>query len=365
MVQEATGVSAGANIFHCEKAVNICLDCCARPLLSSADWQRCRSSLCNAEFYIKWTSASTARLPWSYCCFLVLLAGERLAVQFCTGPPKIQFLPTQLLQATFKFHRRGQKQGGVGLAAAKGTGVEAAASVVSSQSGRHFHIKMTKTLAPKAFREGCGRSGFLLTPLTMARGVELNTVLHFVEAQLAWPFHQGSLEPYPPGPTGNKKWLFHPCYERTESSITFYILPALNKYKARAVDHTDAWQESNRFQERPNWHARLAVGQLACKVKKLKCFEQGGFRPTCRDNRRKRADRSPACTRTPSGSNWECRRSSRWRDRTWLPTRRPAGGKTCKRKRGWVCPCARPTEAAPGICRGTVPPQMVEEQRDI
>lgn len=132
------------------------LDCCARPLLSSADWQRCRSSLCNAGFYIKWTSASTARLPWSYCCFLVLLAGERLAVQFCTGPPKIQFLPTQLLQATFKFHRRGQKQGGVGLAAAKGTSVEAAASVVSSQSGRHFHIKMTKRWHQRLFMRGVG-----------------------------------------------------------------------------------------------------------------------------------------------------------------------------------------------------------------
>lgn len=62
-----------------------------------------------------------------------------------------------------------------------------------------------KTLMPKAFREGCGRSGFLLTLRTMAGGVELYTALHFVEAQRACPFHQGSLEPYPPGTTGNEK----------------------------------------------------------------------------------------------------------------------------------------------------------------
>lgn len=51
---------------------------------------------------------------------------------------------------------------------------------------------------------------------------------------------------------------------------------------------------------------------------------------TCRDNRRKRADKSPAYTRTPSGSNWECRRSSHWRDHTWPLTRQLADEETWK-----------------------------------
>lgn len=60
------------------------------------------------------------------------------------------------------------------------------------------------------------------------------------------------------------------------------------------------------------------------------------FRFTCRDNRRKRADRSPACTRTPSGNNWECRRSSHWQDHTWPLTRQLADGKTWKRREAWL-----------------------------
>lgn len=88
--------------------------------------------------------------------------------------------------------------------------------------------------------------------------------------------------------------------------------------------------------------------------------------PTCRDNRRKRADKSPVCTTTPFGNSWECRRSSRWRDRTWPLSRRPACEKTWKRREAWLThPPTRATEACQTSVYGTVPPQMVEEQRDI
>lgn len=57
---------------------------------------------------------------------------------------------------------------------------------------------------------------------------------------------------------------------------------------------------------------------------------------TCRDNRRKRADKSPAYTRTPSGNNWECLRSSHWLDHTWPLTRQLADAKTWKSREVWL-----------------------------
>lgn len=51
-------------------------------------------------------------------------------------------------------------------------------------------------------------------------------------------------------------------------------------------------------------------------------------RPYCRDNRRKRADKSPAYTTTPSDNSWECPRSSRWQDHTWPLSHQRADEKT-------------------------------------